>query len=136
MSVLNWISQTVSFEEYKKKIEKGDFDLTMSGWIADYPDSHNILSALFNAQYQEGGFANLSGYKDEELRESINQIAIESDAWTRKNMIERIVREIDEKILCIPIYQKTHVLIYNNKRIDKVRISPYGNIALFDIIKK
>jgi len=128
--------QSLSSEEYKKKIEKGHFDLAISGWIADYPDSHNILSALFNAQLQESGWANLSGYKDKGLRKSLNQIAIESNVWTRKSMIEGIIRIIDEKTLCIPIYQKTYVLIYNNKRIEKVGMSPHGNIALFDIIKK
>lgn len=128
--------QSVSNEEYKKKIKNGQFDLTISGWIADYPDAHNILSALFNAQLQEGGFANLSGYKDKELRESIKKIAIESNVWKRESMIEGIVRIIDKKTLCIPVYQRTYVLIYNNKRIEKVGMSAHGNIALYDIIKK
>jgi peptide/nickel transport system substrate-binding protein len=133
---INLNIQSVSGEEYKKKIEMGLYDLAISGWIADYPDSHNILSALFNMQYQAGGFANLSGYQDEELRRFINKIAIESNVWTRQNMIERIIRKIDDKTLCIPIYQKTYVHIYNNRSIEKVRISPHGYIDLFNIVKK
>jgi len=128
--------QSFPNQEYLKKVEKGEFDLTISGWIVDYPDSHDLISALFNAQLQKSGFVNLSGYEDEVLRKQIDKIAIESNMVERRKMIERIIQKIDNKALCIPIYQNTSVLIYNNKRIKKVSVSPYGNISLFDIVKK
>jgi peptide/nickel transport system substrate-binding protein len=125
--------QSLSQEEYVRRIQEGDFDLTISGWIADYPDAHNILYALFNDQFPKSGFANLSGYKDKKLRKSLNRIATEGDVLTRNNRIETIVRMIDEQTLCIPVWQETYVLIFNNRRIQKVGVSPHGNVALFDI---
>jgi peptide/nickel transport system substrate-binding protein len=122
--------------EYKKRIRNGNFDLTLSSWIADYPDPHNILASLFYTQLPVEGFANLSPYKNSDIPDLINQASCEDDIKKRNTIYKAVVRMIDEKVLCIPIYQNTSVIVFNNKKISRIVVTAIGNVSLFDIKKK
>ncbi len=126
----------VSQAEYQKRIRKGDFDLAVSGWISDYPDPHSIISSLFYPQLLEQGFANLSSYENEKIRFDIRNAVRESDAIKRREKYKKIIRVINDKVLCIPVFQNTSVVIYNNKKIKQISINAIGNISLFDIETK
>ncbi|MCK4835057.1 MAG: hypothetical protein KAT17_00380, partial [Candidatus Aminicenantes bacterium] len=128
--------ESVSREKYKKRIGSGDFDLTFSGWIADYPDPHSIISPLFNDQLQEKGFANLSQYKDASIKAQIESIASEVNTPKRIKKVAGIIKGVYDHVLCIPIFQDTTVIVYNNKKIKHIIVSPINNISLFDIEKK
>lgn len=125
--------ESLSQNEYDRRIRNGDFDLTFSGWISDYPDPYSILSALFDGQLQKNGFANISSYQDDGLRLKIQQTVIESDTHRRREIFEEIIKRIDEKVLCIPIYQAAAVMVFNNQKINRMVVTPVGNLSLFDI---
>ncbi len=50
----------VSTEKYMSRIKKGEYDMTISSWVADYPDPFSIINPLFSDKIQSEGFANFS----------------------------------------------------------------------------
>lgn len=127
---------SVSRGDYKQRVGEGDYDLTMYGWIADYPDPQSIISPLFNEQLLKMGFPNLAQYKDTEMEAQIEILSSEMDRAKRIQRVSDIIRRIDDLALCIPLYQNTSVIIYNNRKIENIRVTPIDTIHLFDIKKK
>jgi len=123
-------------EEYEKQIAKGDFDLTINGWTADFPDPCSIISPLFNAQLMEKGFPNLSQYQNASMKAQIDSLAKEMDRSKRTQKVSDIIHQIDALSLCIPIYQDTAIVIYNNKKIKSISVTPTDTILLNNIEKK
>ncbi len=126
----------VPMEEYEKRIMKGDFDLTLNGWAADYPDPHSIISPLFNETLMQKGLANLSQYRDARMKKLIESLTKEMDKSRRIQKVAEIIRLIDALSLCIPIFQDSTAIIYNNTRIKNIRVTPTDTIQLFNIEKK
>jgi len=126
----------VSDEEFKRRVGKGDYDLSIYGWIADYPDPQSIISPLFNAQLRKNGFPNLSQYRDSGIQSQIRNLSLETDTLKRTQIVNAILKQIDERALCIPIYQNLSVIIYNNRKIKSIQVTPIDAIHLFDIEKK
>jgi ABC-type oligopeptide transport system substrate-binding subunit len=119
--------------EYIKRIAEGNYDLTFFGWIADYPDPHSIISSMFNNQLQKEGFPNLSSYGNKEILSEITRAVKESDPAKREEMYGKINRLVNDVILCIPIYQNNFMVIYNNRKIGRIVLTPLENIPLFDM---
>lgn len=126
----------VPADEYEKRIMKGDFDLTLNGWAADYPDPHSIISPLFNEKLMQNGLANLSQYRDARMKKLVESLTKEMDKSKRIQKVADIVQQIDALSLCIPIFQDTTAIIYNNTRIKNIRVTPTDTIRLYHIEKK
>jgi len=126
----------VPLEEYEKRIMKGDYDLTLNGWAADYPDPQSIISPLFNEKLKQKGLANLSQYRDERMKKLIESLTKEMDKSRRIQKVADIIQQIDALSLCIPIFQDTTAIIYNNTRIKNIRVTPTDTIRLYKIEKK
>ena len=127
---------SVAENEYLQKVGRGEYDLTYSSWIADYPDPYSIFSALFDARLQSQGFANLSKFSSRQLRTATLEAAGEAMAERRDKLYKEILHRIDEDVLCIPISQTTKVAVFNKRKVRDVPISPLGIIHLFDLKKK
>ena len=126
----------LSAEEYTKRIAAGDYDLTFFGWVADYPDPHSIISSMFNSQLQKEGFPNLSSFGKNEILSQITLAAREGNPSIREKMYKKINRTISDEVLCIPLFQNNFTIIYNNKKIDRIVLTPLEHIPLFEMTGK
>jgi peptide/nickel transport system substrate-binding protein len=127
---------SVAENEYLQMVGRGEYDLTYSSWIADYPDPYSILSAMFDARLLKQGFANLAKFSDGPLQAATQKAAGEADTERREILYKNILRMIDGNVLCIPISQATKVAVFNKRKVSDVPISPLGIINLIDLKKK
>ncbi len=123
-------------KEYLERIKKGDYDLTISGWIADYPDTSSIINPIFSEKLQKQGFSNLSLCGNKEILKDLDLASNTKNLKKRDELYRKINRIINENVLCIPIFQDKEIIIYNNEKIKMIYISPLGNITFFDIKKR
>lgn len=129
------IERVKTEEEYAEKILKGDFDLTYSGWIPDYPDPDSMIRPLFSKKLHDQGFANFSGWKNKKLRKLIERARKERDNEVRLEDYKKINKIVLENALCIPIFQNKSVIIFN-KRIRNPEITPYGGVNILSLGKR
>jgi len=128
--------ESVTLEEYTKRIAKGDFDLTLNGWAADYPDPLSIISPMFNKELMKKGLPNLSQYRDSQMKAQIESLPSEMDKAGRIRKVNDIIRRIDDLSLCIPMYQDMTAIIFNNNSIKSIKVMPTNTIHLINIEKQ
>lgn len=132
---INLVFKRVSDEEYSRRIARGDFDLTMSGWTADFPDPDSMLYPLVSKKLQEQGFANMAGAEAAPILQMIDAARQERDAHKRLQLYRTINRRISEDALLFPLYQATIFYIYNS-RLHTFPEHNLGRFPLFDLRKK
>jgi peptide/nickel transport system substrate-binding protein len=125
----------LDLDAYNRRIARGDFDLTYSGWIADYPDPDSMLFPLLSEQLQKQGFANIAGSQRKLLREQLVQARREGDPVKRLALYREIDRAVISEGLIIPLYQDKKVFLANRK-ISRIQPNPLGRLALFEIKMK
>jgi peptide/nickel transport system substrate-binding protein len=122
-------------EAYEQRIARGDFDLTNSSWIADYPDPDSMLFQLLSEQLQKQGFANLAGAKRRDLDDRLKIARRESDAKKRQDLYRGLNRTIIADGLILPLFQDKRVIIFNQK-IGRLQPNPLGKFFLYDLQMK
>jgi len=122
-------------DAYARRVARGDFDLTYSGWIADYPDPDSMLSPLLSEQLQKQGFANIVGSQRRGLRERLVQARRESDPAKRLALYREIDRAVIHDGLIIPLFQDKKVLLCHRK-LGRIQPTPLGRFSLFDVKMK
>ncbi len=122
-------------DAYARRVARGDFDLTYSGWIADYPDPDSMLSPLLSEQLQKQGFANIAGSQRKDLHDRLAQARRESDPTKRLALYREIDRSVIGDGLVIPLYQDKKVFVAN-RRLGRIQPTPLGRLFLFDIKPK
>ena len=120
---------------YAQRIAQGDFDLSYSGWVADYPDPDSILFPLMSERLRKQGFANISGCKRKDLPAMLTQARRESDAKKRLSIYRAINRAMVNDGLVLPIYQDKRVILVNRK-LGGVQPNPLGRIFIYDFKMK
>lgn len=121
---------SVSYEEYMSRVAKGEYDLTFSSWLSDYPDPFNIISPLVSEKLQKEGLANISSGNSSELTEMISKSRTIKDPADRDKFYIKLNEYVIDRALLIPLYQNINLLLYN-KRIGKLRQDSFGKIDLF-----
>jgi len=129
------IERVKTGKEYSDKIVKGDFDITYSGWIADYPDTDSMVRPLFSKDMKKNGFPNFSEWKNDKVRKLINEARKTGDIKKRELLYKKINRIINRNALCVPLYQSKLVVIYN-KRIGELKVTPFRMMNLLSLGKK
>ena len=107
----------VSEADYEKRIKSGAFDLTISGWLMDFPDPHSVIQPMFSKQLRAKGFANLSGLMNKPIQAMITMASREKDKQKRNRLYLNIEKKINTAALYIPLYQDTNLVLFNKKRI-------------------
>jgi peptide/nickel transport system substrate-binding protein len=120
---------------YAQRIAQGDFDLSYSGWIADYPDPDSILFPLMSERLRKQGFANISGSRRADLSSMLIQARREGDAKKRLALYRTINRAMISDGLVLPIYQDKRVILVNRK-LGGVMPNPLGRIFIYDFRMK
>jgi peptide/nickel transport system substrate-binding protein len=119
-------------DAYAGRIAAGDFDLTFSGWVADYPDPDSMLFPLLSPQLLKQGFANLAVGRHPDLEERLARARRERDGGVRQSLYREIDRIILSEGLALPLYQDKRVLICNRKP-SRILPNPLGRLFLFDV---
>ncbi|MCP4217389.1 MAG: hypothetical protein GY765_22290 [bacterium] len=126
-----------SAAEYTRMISKGNYDMCVSGWIADYPSTHSFLFPCFSSNLQAEGFANLSDYGDAaSVMEEVSKAAAEGDVKKREAVYRKINDLIYNEILCIPIFHFTGNVIYNRQHLESITVNAVGIMSLLELIRK
>ncbi len=126
----------LSFNDFTEHIIKGDFDLTQSRWIMDYPDPDDILSALFTKSYIYNSFPNIYFYLNKKLKSLIKKAREETDIRKRRELYEKINGFILSNHYIIPIGKIINIVIINRKIknlvIDNFRNYDFKNLKYED----
>ncbi len=126
----------VNTEEYISRVKKGEYDLTISGWIADYPDPFSIINPLFSNKIQSEGFANFAtGKGNEDIKKMILEARKIKNSKQRDKYYIKLNNIVVKRALLIPLYQNINLILYN-KRIGKLKMDRFGKIFIHNIGKK
>ncbi len=125
----------VSEAERDARVIAGDYDLTLSGWISDYPDPDSILTALTSSELQRIGFANLSALPRPDLFGLVAGARTSLDERKRTAMYLEVEKIIKDEAAIIPIYQDKTTIIHHD-RINGLQESALGRLFLFTVSKR
>ncbi|SHH71558.1 oligopeptide transport system substrate-binding protein [Clostridium collagenovorans DSM 3089] len=82
------IQYQIMFENMKK----GDYDIAVSGWVADYDDPVNFLEIFQSEEY--GKYHSYIGWNNKEFDKLVNEANVETDSKKRADLLTKA-----EKIL-------------------------------------
>jgi ABC-type transport system substrate-binding protein len=102
--------ETISeLETYFTRMRNDEFQLFVSGWVADYIDPQNFLDVLFQSESSENDFA----YSNTEVDTALILAAAESDNTARIKMYQDIETLVLADLPLIPLTQndKDYVLL-------------------------
>ncbi len=125
----------VSKTEYDRRFQRGEYDLTYSGWIADYPDADNFATPFFSATLEAEGFANFASAPPGPIHELVKKARVEANGGERNRLYREINRRVLAEALFVPLYQDSSVILYNRK-IGRLVGNPLGKLSLFDIDRR
>ena len=102
-----------SWEEFKKGLEEGDYDLYRYAIHADIPDPDDLMPGIV----ESGGSHNFTGYGSEEVDSLIRKARGETDPVKRMALYREAERKVLEDLPLIPvIFLSTQVAFQPNVR--------------------
>ena len=105
----------VNNKEYVKLLKRQNYDLLLSGFIADYPELYSFFSPLFSEEGLNEGISTFFYYKNfKQIRNLLNR-ASELPLKERIRVYKKVNEISMEDAICIPIMQVLEVLIYKSK---------------------
>jgi oligopeptide transport system substrate-binding protein len=90
---------------YDLKEEKDE--MFMLGWIADYPDPHNLLDILFYTGSQN----NIFEYSNPTLDTLLDEAAIEQNRTVRLAMYQQAEQMVVDDAPCLPLFHGTNYMV-------------------------
>jgi len=102
-----------SWEEFKKGLEEGQYDLYRYAIHADVPDPDDLMPGIV----ESGGSHNFTGYGDKEVDSLIRKARGETDPVKRMSLYREAERKVLEDLPLIPvIFLSTQVVFQQNVR--------------------
>ncbi len=111
-----------------KIVARGDYDLIVSGWIADYHDPDSIIYPLFSKRMLKTGFANFARLRNRRVFNLVEQARFEMNEKVRERLYQEIQSIIDREYPWIPLFYPAYAVIYNGNKIEGVRVNSMGRI--------
>jgi ABC-type transport system substrate-binding protein len=87
--------QVNTFSQYLERTRRGTFQMTSSGWLADYPDPENFLQLLYGPNYPPN--PNHSAFSNPEYDRLYEQMKGMEDTPEREALIHRMVGIVIEE---------------------------------------
>lgn len=84
--------------------QSNNFDLTISGWQADYPGAYAQLQPVFASNQVGGGNFNLSKFKDPSVDAAINKATSITDSTKASAAWAAIDKQIMQQAPVVPLY--------------------------------
>lgn len=121
--------QRLSIDDYTQALMKGDYDLTVSGWVSDYPDPDSIFTPLLSREiFQANAFANLSAVPMRaKLWERLQSARKEMDTVKRIKIYHDLAVIFQSEALAIPLFQDKAIWLYNRRVLFEER-PPLGKL--------
>lgn len=121
-------------ENYFKRMESGDFDLILNGWIADSGDPVEYIEANLHSRYI--GYNNASFWKNENFDRLVDECKTLSAKELEKKLKEAL-SIVDEEVPLIPLFYGPQTAVYS-KNIRGYVVHPFTQLWLYpvEIIKK
>jgi ABC-type transport system substrate-binding protein len=100
--------ELIPWADFLNGLREKQFQVFLSGWIADYPDPENFLDVLFYSQSKE----NSTAYDNSQVDELLEEARVEQNEATRFEMYQNAEKIIINDAPVIPLYfGKNYVLI-------------------------
>jgi oligopeptide transport system substrate-binding protein len=124
--------QVNTFSQYLERTHKGTFQMTGSGWLADYPDPENFLMLLYGPNAPPN--PNASAFSNPEYDKLYEQMKTMEDTPEKKAIIKRMVEIVVEQCPWIfTIHTPSYVLRHSWSKNGKNH-SISGNYAKYGSI--
>jgi len=94
------VTPTANLQEYRTRLQSGDYDLALAGWVADTLDPVDFLEVMLSPDFipvperkmMVGG--NLSRWRDRETVEALARLREEPRDEVRTKLLQRIADEV------------------------------------------
>jgi peptide/nickel transport system substrate-binding protein len=116
-------------ENYFKRMEKGDFDLILNGWIADSGDPIEYLES--NLHSRSIGHNNASFWKNEKYDKLIDECKILSGK-DLENKIKEALSIVDDEVPLVPLFHGPQTAVYSTK-IKGYIVHPFTQLWLYPV---
>jgi ABC-type transport system substrate-binding protein len=84
----------VDWGEFMERLEKGNFQMLLYGWNADFPDPENFLFLFYGPNARTQGGENTANYRSDEYDELYEQIRAMSPGKERTALIEKAIAHL------------------------------------------
>lgn len=127
------IVRQVSRAYLVQQLEKGDaeYDLILSGWLANNFDPDSFLSPILSCQAQSS-VTNLANWCDEGFDRLLSEARTSEEKEVRTVLYRQAQQLLEAQLPILPLVNVRRLLVVNND-IDNVKISPFGQVKLSEI---
>lgn len=129
------LTPTLDSEDYRKRGQAGDYDLDLGGWIADTPDPHDFLNALFHSQSVPSdevaaAYANnMSRYRSQRMDDALDRYRGDASEANLQAAMEVVT---DEAPLC-PLFYGPNIIVHG-WHVRNIRVTAGGMPQLVDVV--
>ncbi len=116
-------------ENYFKRMESGDFDLILNGWIADSGDPVEYLES--NLHSRSIGYNNASFWKNEKFDSIIGECKILTGK-DLENKLKEALSIVDEEVPLIPLFHGPQTAVLSTK-ITGYKVHPFTQLWLYPV---
>lgn len=116
------------FGDYLAALDRQEFQIYGTGWIADYPDPQNFVDVLFRG----GSSQNHTGYDNPEVNVLLDQAAVATDEATRLELYRQAEQIILADVPVIPIYHDVSYTLVK-PYVRGLNITPMGILDLSSV---
>lgn len=125
--------KTVSRAYLTQKMEEGaaDYDMILSGWLANNFEPDSFLSPLLVCQ-AKNSVTNLSNWCSDEFDQLLENARLTEDRHLRDLFYGQIQRLLAEQLPLFPLLNAQRLLVVNND-VTQVNISSFGQVKLSEM---
>ncbi|MBF0785669.1 ABC transporter substrate-binding protein [Muribacter muris] len=113
-----------------QQLEQGsaDYDLILSGWLANNFDPDNFLTPILSCQAPRS-VTNLANWCEPIFDQLLHSARLSENSAQRQMLYQQADDFLQKNLPIVPLVSVNRVLIVNNE-IENVRISPFGQVNL------
>ncbi|EKD27308.1 MAG: hypothetical protein ACD_79C00764G0003 [uncultured bacterium] len=108
------VLEILDWSAFKEAITKGECDIFIMSWWADYADPENFLYPTFHSSNRGAG-GNRTWYSSAEMDSLLEKLNLTSQEIERKELLNKINEVFLMDLPWIPLWHKTSVFACNNK---------------------
>ncbi|WP_429945815.1 ABC transporter substrate-binding protein [Bibersteinia trehalosi] len=108
--------------------EHADYDMILSGWLANDFDPDSFLSSMLACQ-AKNSVTNLANWCNDEFDHVLNYARLTQDNALRQLLYLQAQRMLEEQLPLFPLVNVKRLLVANND-VEKVDITPFGQVNL------
>ena len=127
-----------TFPAYLEKMKQGDLQVSIGGWVVDYPDAENVFQLLYGPNQAPG--PNESNFNNPEMNHLYEQMAVLDPGPKRKALIKKMDDLLQEECpWALGYYHSEYQLSYpwvSNFRANEIIVNKYKYFRMNPEIKK